>query len=39
MNLPIETERLELRKYEDKDLADILEYSSDADFWLARNLP
>ena len=41
MNLPIEieTERLKLRKYEDKDLADILEYSSDADFWLARNLP
>ena len=38
MNLPIETERLWLRKYEDKDLADILEYSSDADFWLARNL-
>jgi RimJ/RimL family protein N-acetyltransferase len=38
MNLPIETERLWLRKYEDRDLADILEYSSDADFWLARNL-
>jgi len=38
MNLPIETERLKLRKYEDKDLADILDYSSDADFWLARNL-
>jgi RimJ/RimL family protein N-acetyltransferase len=38
MDLPIETERLWLRKYEDKDLADILEYSSDADFWLARNL-
>ncbi len=38
MNLPIETERLRLRKYEDKDVADILEYSSDADFWLARNL-
>jgi RimJ/RimL family protein N-acetyltransferase len=38
MNLPIETERLRLWKYEDKDLADILEYSSDADFWLARNL-
>jgi RimJ/RimL family protein N-acetyltransferase len=38
MNLPVETERLRLRKYEDKDLADILEYSSDADFWLARNL-
>lgn len=38
MNLPIETERLRLRKYEDDDLADILEYSSDADFWIARNL-
>lgn len=38
MNLPIETERIRLRKYEDKDLADILAYSSDADFWLARNL-
>ena len=38
MNLPIETERLILRKYEDKDLNDIVEYSSDADFWLARNL-
>ncbi|UCG93307.1 MAG: GNAT family N-acetyltransferase [candidate division WOR-3 bacterium] len=38
MNLPIETERLRLRKYEDRDVADILEYSSDADFWVARNL-
>lgn len=38
MTLPIETLRLRLRKYEDKDVADILEYSSDADFWLARNL-
>jgi RimJ/RimL family protein N-acetyltransferase len=38
MDLPIETERLRLRKYENKDLTDILEYSSDADFWLARNL-
>ncbi len=38
MNLPIETERLRMRKYEDKDVADIMEYSSDADFWLARNL-
>ena len=38
MSLPIETERLWLRKYEDKDIADILEYSSDADFWLVRNL-
>jgi RimJ/RimL family protein N-acetyltransferase len=38
MNLPIETGRLRLRKYEDRDMADILEFSSDADFWLARNL-
>jgi len=38
MNLPIETERLLLRKYEDNDCADILEYSLDADFWLKRNL-
>ena len=38
INLPIETERIRLRKYEDKDVVDILEYSSDADFWLARNL-
>jgi RimJ/RimL family protein N-acetyltransferase len=38
MTLPIETERLLLRKYEDRDLADIVEYSSAADFWLARNL-
>jgi RimJ/RimL family protein N-acetyltransferase len=38
MGLPIETERLLLRKYEDRDVADILEYSSDADPVLARNL-
>jgi RimJ/RimL family protein N-acetyltransferase len=38
MHLPIETERLRLRKYEDRDLADILAYSADADYWLARNL-
>jgi ribosomal-protein-alanine N-acetyltransferase len=38
MTLPIETERLLLRKYEDGDLADIVEYSRAADFWLARNL-
>ena len=38
MNLPIETERLWLRRYRDRDLSDILEFSSDADFWLARNL-
>jgi RimJ/RimL family protein N-acetyltransferase len=38
MNLLIETARLRLRKYEDRDLADILEFSTDADPWLARNL-
>ena len=38
MTLPIETERLLLRKYEDRDVADILEYSLAADFWLHRNL-
>ncbi len=38
MSLIIETERLRLRKYEDRDCADILEYSSDADFWVARNV-
>jgi RimJ/RimL family protein N-acetyltransferase len=38
MALPIETERLRLRRYEDRDLADILALSSDADYWLARNL-
>ena len=38
MSLVIETQRLQLRKYEDRDSADILEYSSDTDFWLARNL-
>jgi RimJ/RimL family protein N-acetyltransferase len=38
MALPIETERLILRKYRDEDVADILEYSLGADFWLARNL-
>ncbi len=38
MPLPIETERLLLRKYEDKDLLNILEYSSGPDFWIARNL-
>jgi ribosomal-protein-alanine N-acetyltransferase len=38
MTLPIETERLLLRKYEDRDLADIVAYSRAADFWLARNL-
>ena len=38
MRLPIETERLRLRKYQDGDVKDIVEYSSRADYWLARNL-
>lgn len=38
LKLPIETDRLRIRRYTDKDLSDILEYSTDADFWLARNL-
>ena len=38
MDLPIETERLLLRKYEDRDLEDIVAYSRAADFWLARNM-
>lgn len=38
LKLPIETDRLRIRRYTDKDLPDILEYSTDADFWLARNL-
>ena len=38
MCLPIETERLWLRKYEDRDVADIVEYSSDTDFLVSRNL-
>ncbi|MBW2451838.1 MAG: GNAT family N-acetyltransferase [Deltaproteobacteria bacterium] len=38
MKLPIETERLLLRKYEDRDLQDILDYSSDPDYWLSRTL-
>lgn len=37
MNLPIETERLRLRKCEDRDLGDILAFTRAADFWLARN--
>ena len=36
--LPLETERLLLRRFEDRDTADILAYSQDADFWLARNI-
>ena len=38
MDLPIETERLFLRKYKDRDLEDIVAYSRAADFWLARNM-
>jgi RimJ/RimL family protein N-acetyltransferase len=38
MGIPIETKRLRLRKYEDRDCADILEYSADEDFWLSRNV-
>jgi ribosomal-protein-alanine N-acetyltransferase len=37
-SLPIETERLVLRKYQDRDVSDIIEYSREADFWLARSL-
>ena len=37
-SLPIETERLILRKYQDRDVRDILEYSREANFWLARSL-
>lgn len=38
MQLPIETHRLLLRKFEERDVRDIVEYSLEADFWLARNL-
>jgi RimJ/RimL family protein N-acetyltransferase len=38
MSLPIETERLWLRKYRNRDLGDILEFSLNADYWLYRNL-
>lgn len=38
MSIPFETERLRIRKFEDRDVEDILEYSIDTDFWLARNL-
>jgi RimJ/RimL family protein N-acetyltransferase len=38
MPLPLETERLVLRKYDAKDLSDIVVYSSGSDFWLVRNL-
>jgi RimJ/RimL family protein N-acetyltransferase len=36
--LSLDTDRLLIRRYEDKDVNDILEYSLNADFWLARNL-
>jgi RimJ/RimL family protein N-acetyltransferase len=38
MRLPIETERLLLRKYENGDVEDIVAYSIGADYWLARNM-
>jgi RimJ/RimL family protein N-acetyltransferase len=38
MLLPIETRRLLIRLYEDKDLEDITDYSSTSDFWLMRTL-
>jgi RimJ/RimL family protein N-acetyltransferase len=36
--LPIETERLILRKFEERDVRDIVAFSREADFWLARSL-
>jgi RimJ/RimL family protein N-acetyltransferase len=38
MPLPIETKRLIIRYYEDRDLRDIMQYSSSKDYWLLRNL-
>jgi RimJ/RimL family protein N-acetyltransferase len=38
MLLPIETRRLLIRLYEEKDLEDIFEYSGTSDFWLMRTL-
>jgi len=38
MPLPIETARLILRKYEGRDLMDIVEYSTSSDYCLSRNL-
>jgi RimJ/RimL family protein N-acetyltransferase len=38
MLLPIETRRLLIRLYEDRDLDDIADYSSTSDFWLMRTL-
>lgn len=39
MLFPIETRRLLIRPYEDKDLEDIFDYSGASDFWLMRTLP
>jgi RimJ/RimL family protein N-acetyltransferase len=36
--LPVETERLRLRRFCEEDVDDIVAYSTGADFWLARNL-
>jgi len=38
MPLPIKTKRLIIRNYEDRDLHDIMQYSSSNDYWLLRNL-
>ena len=39
MFFPIETLRLLIRLYEDKDLEDIFDYSCSSDFWVMRTLP
>lgn len=39
MALQIETDQLILRRYQESDLEDILEFSETADWWLARILP
>ncbi len=39
MLFPIETRRLLIRPYEDKDMEDIFDYSGSSDFWLMRTLP
>ena len=38
MTLPIHTQRIIIRKFEDGDAPDIVEYSLGADFWLSRNI-
>ena len=38
VTLPIYTERVIIRKFEDRDASDIVEYSLGADFWLSRNI-